>query len=139
MSIKIGLIGSLFLSIQLAQASKVGQSADETLAQYPAGVQAVELNGKIPDILICGRETLRIKSALEGKSFLGVWQSFDGTSVALIVPEDGEQEHGYFVQTSALLKLKSGRVTKISAHTFSGYWWADGDHGVFTKPAECTL
>jgi hypothetical protein len=129
----------ILLTAQIGKTAEVGQSADEALAQYEAGVQAKELKGKIPAVIICGGETLYILKALEEKNFLGVWLSHEGSSVALVVPEDGEQEHGYFVQTSDLLELKLGHLSQVSANTFSGYWWADGDHGTFGEPVQCTL
>jgi hypothetical protein len=136
---KISIALGVCLGFQIALAAEVGQSADAALATYTSG-QATQLDGKIPDVLNCGNDTFLIKNSLEDKGgYDGVWLSQDGLSVALIVPEDGEQEHGYFVRTADLLSLKSGSLSQVTADTFSGYWWSDGDHGTYGEPVQCTV
>lgn len=118
--------------------SKEGQSADAVLATFK-GRTAVELKGTIPDVVVCGNESLPLKQALDEKAYIGVWLNQDASTVALVVPDDGEQEHGYFLQKSDLILLKEGKISELKADTFDGYWWSDGDHGTYGKPVKCTL
>lgn len=135
---KIVIALSLVFSFHFSLAAEVGQSADEVLATFQ-NRQARELLGKIPDNVYCGKVALPLKNGIEEKAYVGVWLSNDGSSVAVILPEDGEQEHGYIINTSDLMDLKTGKSSEINADTFSGYWWSDGDHGTYNEPVKCSL
>jgi hypothetical protein len=61
------------------------------------------------------------------------------TSVTLDIPTSSEEIFGFLVEVADLQALKRGDKAEISAQTYKGYWWADGDHVDFVGEAICKI
>jgi hypothetical protein len=88
---------------------------------------------KIPEELSCiGQESLaKVKIPNLRKLDNMILTNESKTSVVINLT-DGDQVAGYLALTSDLIDLNSKKVSTITLKSFSGFWWADGDHYKFS-------